>query len=198
MSEFLTFLHVGFRHITNVEAYDHMLFVTTLCAVYRLKEWKKILVLVTAFTIGHSLTLVLSALDIIRVPASLVEILIPVTILLTALHNIGMKSTSGSTFSRTISVNYSLAMFFGLVHGMGFSNYFRTLMGDSGNIILPLFSFNAGIELGQMLIVLCFFGALLVLSQFLKIKHREWTLFISGAGAGVAVILILKGLYGGG
>ncbi|MFQ5446658.1 MAG: HupE/UreJ family protein [Saprospiraceae bacterium] len=198
MSEFLTFLHVGFRHIANVEAYDHLLFVITLCAVYRLSEWKKILVLVTAFTIGHSLTLALSAFDIIRVPADLVEILIPVTILLTALHNIAMKSTGSSTFSRMISVNYFLALFFGLVHGMGFSNYFRTLMGDSGNITLPLFSFNVGIELGQMLIVLCFFGALLLLSQFLKIKHREWTLFISGAGAGVAVILIVKGLTGGG
>ncbi|TAK38506.1 MAG: HupE/UreJ family protein [Saprospiraceae bacterium] len=194
MPEFFTFVHVGFRHIADVEAYDHLLFVITLCAVYRLQEWKKILVLVTAFTIGHSLTLVLSALDIIRVPPGVVELLIPVTILLTALHNIGMKSTGGSTFSRVVSVNYFLALFFGLIHGMGFSNYFRTLMGDAGNITLPLFSFNVGIELGQMMIVLCFFGALLLLTQFLKIKHREWTLFFSGAGAGVAIILILKGL----
>ncbi len=192
MSEFSAFLQLGFEHISDVQAYDHMLFIITLCAVYRVKDWKKILILVTAFTIGHSLTLALSALSIIRVPSDLVELLIPITILLTSLHNISTRSNK--FIFKKISVNYLLALFFGLIHGMGFANYFRSLFGEMGNIVKPLFAFNIGIELGQLLIVLVFFGLYFLLSQIWKIKHREWNLFISGMGAGVSVILILENL----
>jgi len=193
MSEFFTFLKLGFEHIADLSAFDHLLFIITLCAVYRPAEWKKILILVTAFTIGHSLTLVLSGFDILRVRPDLVEFLIPVTILLTALHNVGAKKAEGGTFSRAVSTNYLLALFFGLIHGMGFANFFRSLMGEESSIAWPLFSFNVGIELGQVVIVGLFFGLLSLLSRLVKFEHRDWNLFVSGMGAGGAVILILQG-----
>jgi len=194
MSEFSTFVQLGFHHIADPKAYDHLLFIITLCAVYQLTEWKKILVLITAFTIGHSLTLALSTLDIFRLPSALVEVLIPITILLTAMHNVWAKKPDGSLFSKAVSVNYMLAMSFGLIHGMGFANFFRSLMGEEGSIIWPLFSFNVGIELGQLMIVSFFFTTLAAMAQVFKIQHRDWNLFISGAGAGVSMVLILNGL----
>ncbi|HFA48985.1 MAG TPA: HupE/UreJ family protein [Bacteroidetes bacterium] len=197
MSEFSAFLQLGFDHISDLQAYDHLLFIITLCAVYQLKEWKKILILVTAFTIGHSTTLALSALDIIRVPTDLVELLIPITILLTSLHNVWAGEKKVFFIFKNISANYFLALFFGTIHGMGFANYFRNLFGGMGNIIKPLFAFNLGIEAGQLMIVLLFFSFYFLLSKMFKIKHREWTLYISGAGAGVALILILDNLLGG-
>jgi hypothetical protein len=193
MSEFLTFLQLGYQHIADLSAFDHLLFIMTLCAVYQLAEWKKILILITAFTIGHSLTLVLAGFNILRVHSEWVEFLIPVTILLTALHNVGSKKAEGGTFSRKVSTNYFLALFFGLIHGMGFANFFRSLMGEAGSIALPLFSFNVGIELGQILIVSLFFGFLFLLKRIFSFEHHSWNVFISGAGAGGAVILIVQG-----
>ncbi len=192
MSEVFTFLQVGFNHIVDWEAFDHLLFIITLCAVYRLAEWKKIFILITAFTIGHSLTLILAGLHILRIPAALVEFLIPVTIVATALHNVWSKSPEGDLFSKTVSINYFLALFFGLIHGMGFANYFETLMGESGNVVLPLLSFNLGIETGQILIVLLFFGFFYLMSRLFSFGHRSWNLFISGAGAGGALLLIVQ------
>lgn len=201
MSEFLSFVSLGFHHIADPAAFDHMLFVVTLCAVYRWTEWQKLLVLITAFTIGHSLTLVLAGFHILNIPKDLVEFLIPVTIVLTGLHNIASKRVADSstigTFSRAVSTNYLLALFFGLIHGMGFANYFGALMGEEGNIVLPLFAFNVGIEVGQLMIVGVFFGLYFLLAQWLKISHRDWNLFVSGLGSGGALVLILQNLFGG-
>ena len=157
---------------------------------YRLQDWKRVLILVTAFTIGHSLTLALTALDVIRVPADWVELLIPVTILLTAVHNVAAKSRPAN--GKAIAVNYGLALGFGLIHGMGFANYFRSLFGEAGSIVQPLFAFNVGLELGQLLIVAVFFGLYFLLSQMVALNHRAWNLFVSGAGFGVALVLILE------
>ena len=196
MSEFSAFLQLGFGHISDLQAYDHLLFLITLCAIYELGEWKKVIVLITAFTIGHSATLALSALDVVRLPSNLVELLIPITILLTALHNIWHKKQTGPTFSKSVTINYFLALLFGLIHGLGFANYFRSLFGEMGSIIKPLFAFNLGLELGQLMIVVLFFGFYFLLSQMFRIQQREWTLFISGAGAGVALTLIINQLVG--
>ncbi len=230
MSEFLSFLQLGYHHIADPKAFDHMLFVVTLCAVYRWTDWRKLLVLITAFTIGHSLTLVLAGLHILQVPSDLVEFLIPVTIVLTSLHNIATKGllsptqeglvspmelpgpsglaiprSSGlaipsapvSAILRDMRTNYLLALFFGFIHGMGFANYFSALMGESGNIVLPLFAFNVGIELGQLMIVGVFFGLYFLLAQWLKLAHRDWNLYVSGLGGGGALVLILQNLFGG-
>jgi hydrogenase/urease accessory protein HupE len=137
-------------------------------------DWKKILILVTAFTIGHSITLALSTLDWVHFPVTLVELLIPLTILLTAISNLLVKDFS---FTARYPIIYFFALFFGLIHGLGFSNYLKSLLGKEESIVLPLFSFNVGLELGQLLIV----GIILVFSfnfinQF-KVD-RKWYLRI--------------------
>lgn len=183
------YIQLGFDHISDFAGYDHMLFLVALCAVYQLKQWKSILVLVTAFTIGHSVTLALSALDIVTIPSHIIEFLIPVTILLTALSNvIGKSPTEKNT---KMGRNYAMALFFGFIHGMGFSNYFKALLMDASSVFQPLLGFNIGIELGQILVVCAIVGVSYVFINLLGVKHREWNLFISGAAAGMSLMLIL-------
>jgi len=151
MSLFELYFKLGLQHIADLKGYDHILFILTLCAVYSLKEWKRVLVLVTAFTIGHSLTLALATLDLIRVDGDLIEFLIPLTIFITALSNLLARKQKVN--SRLYYLRYTAALFFGLIHGLGFSNYLRSLLGAEGGLVLPLFSFNVGIEVGQIIIV---------------------------------------------
>ena len=191
MSQFYAYLEMGFGHISDWKGYDHILFILVLCAVYNLSEWRKMAVLVTAFTVGHSTTLALSALKIVVGNAYLIEVLIPVTILLTSIHNLTVKDS----FSKnSIVYNYILVLIFGFIHGMGFSCYFNALMDDSMNIGLPLFSFNLGLELGQLLIVSLFFTLHFLLNKVLKFPQRDWTVFFSGAGAGISAIMIIERL----
>ncbi|GGF78398.1 HupE/UreJ family protein [Wenyingzhuangia marina] len=191
MDGFVFYLKQGVNHITDLEGIDHMAFIITLCAVYKIKQWKQILVLVTAFTIGHTVTLALSGLKLISVNQQLVETLIPVTILLTAIYNIVKKT---DTAKGGIQFNYLLALFFGFIHGMGFSNFFRSMMMgiDDESIIFPLFSFNVGIEFGQLVIVACLLLINVILTTIFSVKHRDWNLVISGAGGGIALTMILK------
>ncbi len=194
-SIFSTYLELGFSHISDINAYDHILFLVALCAIYSLKEWKKILVLVTAFTIGHSITLALAALNIINFPSKIVEFLIPVTILITSLYNVFAPTNmlENTTFNKKVSVNYFFALFFGLIHGMGFSNFLRSMLmpGQEEELIPQLLAFNIGVELGQLLIVAIILACSFVALHLFKAKQREWTLFVSGAAAGVALILMM-------
>ncbi len=188
---FETYLQLGFEHILDMRGYDHILFVVALCAIYRYTEWRKILVLVTAFTIGHSITLALSALDIVVFRPEVIEFLIPLTILVTALYNvIGLREASQGMLWR-----YSFAMIFGWIHGLGFSNYFKALMGSEESIIGPLLSFNIGVELGQIIIVFLTVGLSVVVTQWWKAPQREWNLFVSGAAAGIAFILLVEARF---
>ena len=196
MNEFFTFADLGFHHIVDPKAFDHLLFIVTLCAAYRWDEWRKMLILITAFTIGHSLTLVLSGLNWLRVPSDWVELLIPVTIVLTSLYNVASRRTAeAGTFTRSVSLNYAMALFFGLIHGMGFANFFRALMGEDGGIVWPLFSFNVGIEIGQIAIVTVFFSLYYGLAQWLKMPHRDWNFYVSGLGGGGALVLIMQQIF---
>jgi len=192
---FSTYLELGFDHISDITAYDHILFLVALCAIYQLKEWKKILILVTAFTIGHSITLALAALELVSFSKDIIEFLIPVTILITSLYNVFTKSSdvSTTTFNQRLNIRYLFALFFGLIHGMGFSNYLKAMLmpGQENELIPQLLAFNIGVELGQLLIVAIIMAvAYLVLTVF-KAKQRDWTLFISGAAAGVALVLMM-------
>jgi hypothetical protein len=193
MDQFMVYLRLGFEHIADFAGYDHMLFVITLCAFYSWRSWKKILVLITAFTIGHSITLALSAFNLISIPQQLVETAIPITIFLTAIHNVLTKPDVGEKI--TLHSNYFLALFFGFIHGMGFSNFFRALTGGQ-SIVGELFAFNVGLEIGQIMIVSIFFTLYFLGDKFFVIKHRDWNLFISGAGAGVSLIMIIEALLG--
>jgi len=192
-AEFWDYLKLGWDHIIDIKAYDHLLFVMTLCALFTLNEWRKLLVIITAFTIGHSMTLALSALDYVLLPQNWVEVLIPLTILLTAITNVvRKKNVSGErTFDKTIVVNYVIALSFGLIHGLGFANNFKFMMGEDASIIKQLFAFNTGLELGQITIVLLFLVVLYIATKVFKVQHREWTVFISGAGAGLSLMMVI-------
>ena len=189
MDIFTAYFLMGFDHISDIQGYDHMLFVIILCSIYRTSDWKKVAILITAFTIGHSTTLALSALKLIITNTYLIEILIPVTILCTGIANLFYDPDAKQ---RNVNYNYLLALTFGFIHGMGFSNFFNALMGDSMNILYPLFAFNVGLEAGQLLIVAVFFGIYYLLNKAFKIEQSNWILFIAGAGAGISIIMILE------
>lgn len=188
MSEFQAYLTLGFDHITDPNGYDHILFVVALCAIYSFRDWKKVLVLVTAFTLGHSVTLALSTLKIITYRSDVIELLIPITILITALSNF---SENNKVDSKSPKLRYLLAASFGLIHGMGFSNYLRSLLGEQESIVMPLFAFNLGLELGQLVIVAIALAIASIFTEIIKVKRLTWNHLISGIVAGMALSLIL-------
>ena len=190
MSVFELYFKLGIQHIADLKGYDHILFILTLCAVYRLTEWRKLLILITAFTIGHSLTLVLATLNLVRIDGNLIEFLIPLTIFLTALANVLMDKKKAS--STLHYVKYAAALFFGLIHGLGFSNYLRALLGGEKSMVIPLFSFNLGIEAGQILIVFCILILTMLVVDLLKYPRRDWHLLLSGAGLGISLVLMIE------
>ncbi|MCX8491745.1 MAG: HupE/UreJ family protein [Cyclobacteriaceae bacterium] len=194
MSEFSLYFGLGKDHILDyVNGYDHILFVLALCAVYLIRDWKKILILVTAFTIGHSITLALATLNIVSVNAPLIEFLIPLTIFITSVSNLFKKE--GHTNEKSFQVNYLFAVFFGLIHGLGFSNYLRAILGKDQSILSQLLAFNLGLELGQIIVVVIFLTFSFLLVDFLKVNRRDWKLVLSSAIAGVALILMKERLF---
>ncbi len=193
MNPFEFYLKLGFDHISNLAGYDHILFLIVLCAVYRIQQWRSILILVTAFTIGHSVTLVLVSLDFVTIPSKIIKFLIPTTIFITAFSNVIGPSTSEN--SLRMRQNYVMALFFGFIHGMDFSNYFKALIMGTSSIVVPLLGFNIGIELGQLLVVFFIVGIAFLFLNIFKVKHREWNVFISGAAAGMALISMLENKF---
>ena len=193
MSTFSLYFQLGLTHILDIRGYDHILFVVALCALYLLRDWRKILILVTAFTVGHSITLALATLRLVRINPELIEFLIPVTIFITAVSNIIRKR--GASLPNVAWLNYAFALFFGLIHGLGFSNYLRSLLGKSESIVVPLLSFNLGLELGQMVIVLIFLVTSSVVVGLLGTSRRDWKLVISSAIAGISLMLMMETFY---
>ncbi|MCK4748485.1 MAG: HupE/UreJ family protein [Bacteroidales bacterium] len=190
MSLFELYFRLGIQHIADLKGYDHILFILILCAVYSVKEWKRVLILVTAFTLGHSLTLALATLDLIRIDTDVVEFLIPLTIFLTALANILTRKKNVTSTLHTLK--YTAALFFGLIHGLGFSNYLRSLLGSEKGLLLPLFSFNVGIEVGQIMIVAAITLITMLVVDLLNYSRREWHVLLSGAGLGVSLVLMIE------
>jgi len=184
------YLKLGYHHIVEFAAYDHILFLVALSAIYTLKEWKHALLLITAFTVGHSLTLALATLRIIIIDAKLVEFLIALTILLSATANIFYK---GNSFSKKMHIyKYSMALFFGLIHGLGFSDYLLSLLGKEQSIVQPLLAFNLGVESGQIVVDSIILGFTTVLIFKLKAPRREVNLVLSGMAIGVSLLLIYE------
>lgn len=188
MNDFRFYFGLGWQHIITIEALDHILFIAALAAIYMLKDWKQVLLLVTAFTIGHTVTLVLSTKEWVVVADSLVEFLIPCTIVVTAVSNLFQTRFT----PRSIRINYALALFFGLIHGLAFANTLRMILATDQSFALSMFSFSVGLECGQILIVLL----LLLLSQFfiglLKIDRRHWVIFLSAAVFSIALEMALQ------
>ena len=187
------YLQLGFDHISDLAGYDHMLFLVALCAIYRLEQWKQLLILVTAFTIGHSITLGLTSLSLLTIPSDLIEFLIPATISITALHNV--LSDRQSMQSEKLTGRYLMALVFGFIHGMGFSNYFRALLMDESSILVPLFGFNLGIELGQLLVVFFIVGTVFIFLNLFGMRHRDWNVFISGGAFSLSLILMYENKF---
>ncbi len=188
MQDFGFYFGPGWRHIISTNALDHQLFIVALAAIYMLKDWKQVLILVTAFTIGHSLTLALSALDIIKLNSEWVEFLIPCTIIITSASNLFQKDFT----PKSVRINYFLALFFGLIHGMAFSNYIRFTMVDGQSLAWGLFGFNVGLEAGQIVVVL----TLLLLAELfvnnLKLDRRHWVMALSLIAIGFSLKMLLE------
>ena len=189
MSLFELYLRLGFKHIIDINGYDHIVFILALCAAYNFTQFRKILILITAFTIGHSVTLALSTLKLVLIRADIIEFLIPVTILFTATSNLFVSNKRKTQFI------YSLTLFFGLIHGLGFSNYLKELLGKESSIVTPLLAFNLGLEIGQILIVTIQLLILFLAINLFKMNHKHWRIFISGAAAGIATILIIENKF---
>jgi hypothetical protein len=177
MHEFWMYTQIGFNHIANLFGMDHILFVAALCIRYQFSDWKKWLILITAFTIGHSITLVLSVFNYLDFSTNWIEFLIPVTILITCIDNMFVKKFS---FKTRFPVIYFFALFFGLIHGLGFSFYLKSLLGLQQNIAPALLAFNFGLEIGQILIVMAILVISFIFVTLLKAPRRDFILIVSG------------------
>jgi len=189
MGDFELYFTLGRQHIADLKGLDHILFITALCLRYTFSDWKKVLILVTAFTIGHSITLALSIFKIIHFSTRWIEFLIPVTIIFTALNNLFIKKFA---FKSKYPLIYFLALFFGLIHGLGFSNYLKSLLGHGQTVVMQLLAFNIGLEIGQLIIVFAVLLLTFVCLNALKINRREYLLFVSGSIFGLAVQMAVE------
>ena len=192
MDEFFTYFRIGLTHVLDFKAYDHILFLIVLAVVYQFKQWTKVLWLITLFTLGHSLTLALSAYGILNVNEKLVEFLIPFTIFVTGLMNVftAKKASVGKE-----NQNLFFALFFGLIHGLGFSNYFKVIIGRTSDKLLPLLEFALGVEVAQVLIVLAILLIGTLAQSIFGVNRRDWILVASAIVVGVAFEMMMNRIF---
>jgi hydrogenase/urease accessory protein HupE len=192
MEDFILYFKMGLNHVLDLSAYDHILFLIVLAVVFSFHQSKKILWLVTLFTIGHSLSLALSAYGILKIKMDIVEFLIPVTIFITGVVNIFTTKSSASGKS---NINLIFAVCFGVIHGLGFSNYFKMMIGKEEDKILPLLEFALGIEASQVIIVLgiLILGALL--QNFFRASRRDWILVCSSIVIGFSIPMMIERVF---
>ena len=191
MSEFWIFFEKGLRHILNSSVYDHILFLIALAVPYAFKDWKRLLLLVTIFTIGHSLSLLLSVFGVIIVKGNLVEFLIPLTILIVAIFNLFTAGKSSKQDS--ISIIGFITLFFGIIHGLGFAGYFKTLVaGSPQSKLLPLLEFSLGIESSQIIVVFILLILSYIVQTFFRFSKRDWVLVMSAFVIGVVLPMIIQ------
>ncbi|WP_026703917.1 HupE/UreJ family protein [Flavobacterium soli] len=191
MSELMIYLEIGLRHVLDINAYDHILFLVALTVPYAFKDWKKVLILVSIFTLGHTLALLLSVLEVVTIKASLVEFLIPITILCTAIYN--LFTAGKSVRKENISVTGFITLFFGIIHGLGFSNYFKSILGGSaGDKLLPLLEFALGIEVAQIIVVLLVLVLSFIVQNFFRNSKRDWILIVSSIIIGIIIPMLIE------
>ena len=190
MSEFMFYFKQGLYHVLDWNAYDHILFLIVLTVSYTFDSWRRILILVTLFTVGHTVSLFLAAFNVVSVNSALVEFLIPITILIAALFNI-FSARSGSKDSRAM-VSYGVTIFFGLIHGLGFSSYFKMIGSDASSKILALLEFALGIEVSQIIIVLVVLLIGFIAQTFLRFTKRDWTLIVSSIVIGMIIPMLIE------
>lgn len=188
MEDFSFYFGLGWEHIISSDALDHQLFIAAIAAIYLLKDWKQVLILVTAFTIGHSLTLALSVMDVVRFNRNWVEFLIPCTIVITAFSNLFQKKFT----PRSFRINYFIALFFGLIHGMGFANSIRPMLAKDQGIFTSLLGFNVGLEAGQVVVVLILLLLAHLVVNIFRVERREWVIFLSAAVFSLSLKMALE------
>ena len=192
MNDFGLYFEIGYKHIADLRGIDHILFVMALCLRYQFSDWRKILILVTAFTIGHSITLALSIFNVVQYSIKWIEFLIPVTIVITAISNAFVKKF---VFKNKFPLIYFLALFFGLVHGLGFSSYLKSLLGTEHNVVWQLLAFNVGLEAGQLLIVTGFLLISFIFVHILKCNRREYLLYVTGGIFALALQMAIERIF---
>jgi hydrogenase/urease accessory protein HupE len=192
MDDFMLYLEMGLYHVMDLKAYDHVLFLIVLAVVFSFTQWKKLLWLVTLFTIGHSVSLSLSAYEIVKIKIELIEFLIPVTIFITGATNIFNTKKISKTKD---NVNLIFALFFGLIHGLGFSNYFRGMIGKEEDKFLPLVEFALGIELAQIIIVIGILILGVLLESVAKVSKRDWIVVTSSIVVGFSIQMMLDRVF---
>lgn len=190
MSEFWLYTKLGLYHVLDWQAYDHILFLIILTVTYTFDNWKKILVLVTLFTLGHTTALFLAAYNVVSVNANLVEFLIPITILVAAIFNV---FTAGKTKGKNnIGVLYAATVFFGLIHGLGFSSFFKAVSSNVSAKILPLIEFALGIEIAQLVVVFVVLIISFIIQTIFRFSKRDWILVISSVVIGMVIPMIIS------
>ena len=194
ISTFTVYLRLGFEHLLDLQGYDHILFLAVLCAAYSLARWRELLVLVTAFTIGHSVSLVVATLRLVRVDTGLIEFLIPVTIVATAVTSLDGLRRQDPSGHRVAArpLRYALALIFGVIHGLGFSNLLRLALGGERSLLVPLLSFNIGLELAQIVVVAGVLVVALVAVRLLSLPQSLWTLMLSVLAGSVGVLMAVE------
>jgi hypothetical protein len=191
MSQFWIYFQIGLKHVLDLNAYDHVLFLIALAVPFSFKDWKRVVLLVSLFTIGHTLALILSVFGIIAVKVNVVEFLIPITILLTALFNLFTAGKSNK--KESINLVFFITLFFGIIHGLGFSNYFKTILGGTPTSkVLPLTEFALGVEAAQIVVVFIVLILSYVVQTVFRFSKRDWTLVMSAFIIGVVVPLIIE------
>jgi hypothetical protein len=188
MQDFILYFQLGWSHIMSWESTDHLLFIMALTCMYSIKQWKNVLILITAFTVGHSLTLFLSVCDWVRFKSDIVEFLIPITILITGISNIVVSNKE----DRKINFNYLPPLFFGLIHGMGFANAIRFMIAKADSIGLPLVSFNIGIEAGQLIVVFLILIIFAFLHRTFGVKQKWWNIALSSLACLLAIYMCIQ------
>jgi len=190
LDNLIFFLRAGLFHVLDWNAYDHILFLITLAVVYDFKNWKKVLWLITLFTIGHTLTLILAAYKIVTINSDWIEFLIPVTIIITAIFNIiNISKNTGK------NANLLFALFFGLIHGLGFSGYFKMIIGQSSAKLIPLLEFALGIEVAQIIIVFIILILGFIFQQIFRFSKRDWVLITSSIVIGVVLPMLKNAVF---
>lgn len=191
MSEFWLYFKLGLNHVLDIHAYDHVLFLIALMVPYAFKDWKRVLLLVSLFTVGHTLALMLSVYGVVYINPTLVEFLIPITILATAIFH--LFTAGKSSKKESISFVAIVTLFFGIIHGLGFSNYFKTILpGNASDKLLPLLEFALGIEAAQLIVVFVVLVLAYVVQTFFRFSKRDWALVMSAFIIGVVLPMIIE------
>ena len=188
MSDFWLYLKLGLNHVLDWQAYDHILFLIVLVAAYTFSSWKKILILVSLFTVGHTISLLLASYNVVTVSSTWIELLIPITILIAAVYN--LFTTGKNRDSESLGLFYVITIFFGLIHGFGFASYFKIINDD--NTILPLLEFALGIEIAQLIVVLLVLLLGFIFQTIFRFNKRDWVLVISSIVIGLVIPMLQR------